>query len=58
MRPATTQPQTSGKNDEGEFERFDNLMHKLVSVSPAKIKAQMAAEKIAKTSSSRVPAVS
>jgi hypothetical protein len=52
IKTATRQPH-SGKNVEGEFDRFTNFMKRLVAVPHAEIKAKLDAEKRAKTRKSK-----
>lgn len=48
-------PKPSAKNDTGEFDRFDNLMKRVVTVSKTELQRRIDAERTAKTSVSRVP---
>jgi len=54
----TNSPEPSAKNDTGEFDRFDNLMRRVVTVSKTELQRRIDAERTAKTSVSRVPAAS
>jgi hypothetical protein len=49
------QPDSSGKNVVGDFDKFTNFMRRLVAVPHSEIKAKLAAEKKRKSKASASP---
>ncbi len=54
----TNSPTPSAKNDTGEFDRFDNLMRRVLTVSKTELQRRLEDEKTSKVSSSPSPASS
>jgi len=48
-------PSHPAKNAEGDFDRFDNLIRRVMTVSKIELQRRIDAEKTAKASVSRVP---